>query len=96
MDGNQISATIGATATTVLGANAHRRRLVISPPNAGRVTLSFNNTATLDGGITIQAGTSPRTISREEYGDLIRGPVSAIADAAGRTVGILEYFDAPR
>lgn len=96
MDGNQTSATIGATATTIIGANAHRRRLVISPPSGGRVTLAFNGAAVLDQGLTIQTGTTPRTISREEYGDIIRGPVSAIADGAGRTVGILEYFDAPR
>lgn len=96
MDGNQTSATVGATASTILGANAHRRRLVISPPSAGRVTITFNNAATLDAGLTIQTGVQPKTISREEYGDIIRGTVSAIADAAGRTIGVLEYFDAPR
>lgn len=92
MDGNQTFATVNSTAATILGANGHRTRLVLSPPSAGRVTYRFNSAAVLDQGITIQAGTTPRTISREEYGDVIRGPISAIADADGRTVAIDEYF----
>ena len=96
MDGNQTFATVGATASTVLGANAHRRKLTISPPSAGRVTIVFNSAAVLDQGETIQVGTSPRTFTREDVGDLLRGTVSMIADAAGRTVGINEYFVAQR
>ena len=95
MDGNQTFATVGASASTILGANAHRRKLTISPPAAGRVTLTFNNTAVLDQGLTIAVGVPPVMITREDYGDLLRGSISAIGDAAGRTIGILEYFDAP-
>jgi hypothetical protein len=89
---NQTSATIGASDVTILGSNPSRHRLTVTPPSAGRVTLAFGRAAVLDAGITIQAGTSPRTFTDDELGDLCHGEIHAIADAAGRTVGILETF----
>jgi len=85
-------ATVGASDQTIAGANLGRIRLVISPPSIGRVTLQFGRAAILDQGPTIQAGTQPLRLDLEEMGDLIRGEIHAIADAAGRTVGLTEGF----
>lgn len=89
---SQSSATIGATDSTILGSNPSRYKLTVSPPSVGRVTLVFGRTAILDSGETIQAGTPPRTWSAEDVGDMITCDIHAIADAAGRLVGITESF----
>lgn len=94
MDAIQQSATVGAAAGNVLGGNIHRRRLTISPPSAGRVTIQFGGTAVLDQGVTVQTGTQPLHLDISDMGDLIRQPVSAIADAAGRVLSLIEYIHA--
>ena len=85
-------ATVGASDQTALGAQLGRRCVIVSPPNAGRVTIQFGRAAVIDQGPTIQAGTAPLRMDYDEYGDLIEGDIHAIADAANRTVGITVGF----
>lgn len=89
---NSVFATVGASDSTVMGVNLGRRFLTVSPPTAGRVTLAFGRAAVIDQGPTVQAGTQPLTIAVEQFGDLLMGEIHAIADAAGRTVGLTEAF----
>lgn len=89
---NQQSATVGVSDSTILGTNPSRKRLTISPPSAGRVTVAFGRVAVLDAGPTIPTGTTPHTWTEEDIGDLIHGEVHAIADAGGRLVGVTESF----
>lgn len=90
---SQTSATVGAADSVILGTNPTRKRLTISPPSAGRVTITFGSAATLDAGETIYTATSPRTWSAEELGERITSEVHAIADAGGRVIGIVEAFE---
>lgn len=91
---NSTSATVGASDATVLGTNLGRDCLIVSPPNAGRVTLQFGRAAVIDQGITLQAGVAPIAFQFATLGDAIRGEIHAIGDAAGRTFGLTEVFAA--
>lgn len=82
--------TVGITDTVILGANIGRRSFTVSPPAAGRVTVTFGHAAVIDQGSTIYAGTAPRTWHWDDFGEMIRSEIHAIADAAGRNVGVLE------
>lgn len=90
---SQSSATVGVADSRILGSSLGRRRLTISPPSAGRVTIFFNGPAVLDAGETIFTASQPRTWDYRDVGDMICGEVHAIADAGGRVVGILEAFE---
>ena len=89
---NQWNATVGASDSTILGVNIGRRRLTVSPPSVGRVTIFFGRASVLDQGETLQAGTQARTFSYDDMGSLLCGEIHAIADAAGRLIGGVESF----
>ena len=89
---NQWNATVGTSDGIILGVNAGRRRLTVSPPAVGRITLFFGKAAILDQGESIMAGTAARTFTYDDIGALLCGEIHAIADAAGRLVGGTESF----
>lgn len=86
--------TASATDQVFLGVNPRRRRITISPPSAGRVTIQFGRAAVLDQGITVQVGTPTRTVTEDDVGYAIHSEVHIIADAGGRIVGGTEAFKA--
>ena len=94
MDAVQQIATVGVASAALLGGNLHRTGLLVSPPSGGRITLAFGAIAVLDQGPTVQVGTQAIRLTRHELGHLIQLPINAIADAAGRTISIIEYFEA--
>lgn len=84
---------VGVTDQVILGANIGRRAVTVSPPSAGRVTITFGHAAVIDQGETIYAGTTARTWRWDDFGEMVRSEIHAIADAAGRAVGVLETFE---
>jgi hypothetical protein len=93
-DNTDFSATVGTTDQVILGSMQGRKSFTLSPPSVGRVSIQFGRAAVLDQGITLQAGTTPRQFSVDEFGYDVRGDIHAIADAAGRIVGGVVIFKA--
>ena len=93
--GSFTSAVIGTSSAQLLGAAPTRKCVILSPPAAGRVSISSGTTAVLDAGITLTAGMQPIILNVDYAGAWIQGVISAIADAASRTVGIVEVLGNP-
>jgi len=83
--------TVGAAAVQVLAANANRKACLIQAlsTNTGRVFLGFDNTVTAGGapGIWFAELQPGMPFSVDDY----RGPIFAIATAAGQVVGTGEW-----
>lgn len=86
-------AVVGLTAIPVISGAEQRIGLRLSPPGAGRVTLSTNSGVIIDQGLTLTAGMQPLYICPNCVGDLVGDQWWAVADAAGRTIGIFEVHE---
>lgn len=62
MHASEYAVTVGATSQAAIASNPLRMALILSPPAAGRVTLSRHGTAVIDAGITLTAGMQPLRI----------------------------------
>jgi hypothetical protein len=88
--GTVSTAIIGVAAAGFISADSKRVALRISPPSAGRVTISDNPSVIIDAGITLSSGTAALELTVEVYGQFITKKLFAIADAAGRQIGWIE------
>lgn len=88
--GTEKAVVVGVANTPIVGGSPSRVMLCFNPPIAGQVTFSTVNNVTFGGGINLAAGCDPIVLTIEEFGDLVRKPWFAFADAANRTVGVFE------
>lgn len=88
--GSIFPVTVGTTAVLVVGPSESRYGLILLGPNTGRVTFGSTNAVTLDNGPTLSATMGPLHLEYEKIGDIIKGSFWAIADAAGRPIGVIE------
>jgi hypothetical protein len=84
------SATIGVTATQIVGSSYTRKRLIFHPPANNRVTISDSPAPALDAGPTLQQGQSPLVYDSAIDEELPTSPFFAIANVAGVVIGITE------
>lgn len=82
-----------ATSSVILDQNMRRVAIILSAPAANAYEINFMGAAVLGGGIRIPSGTAAIKLTADEFGPIIRGPVSAIADTAPVTVGVTEILD---
>ena len=61
-------ATVGAASVTVLGPNPNRHSLTLSGDSAQRVTFNLKDSAVLDQGLTLPAGSRPFTLCYDDFG----------------------------
>jgi hypothetical protein len=86
---------VQTASTLLLAANPNRLGVIISAPDATRVTLSLNNPAVLGFGIDLYEDDPPFQLRARDYGNAVMGPIYAIADTAARRVTVWEYLKAP-
>lgn len=77
-----VAVTVGAASAVGIAASNARHSITFFPPTAGRYSVAFGGAAVLDSGITIIAGMSPYTVTRDEIGDDILSPVAFIGSGA--------------
>lgn len=73
------STVVAVTSTQILGPNPRRSGIVISPPSANRISLSFGEAAVLDTGITMMPDSTPLYLTKDNCGIDLTGVVNAIA-----------------
>lgn len=78
------SLTVSVAGGQVLPPNHKRRVLIISPPSAGVVSLSFGESAVANTGIVLSStGTTPLVLRWADGDDFITQPLFAISTLAG-------------
>lgn len=82
--------TVGTSAAMVLTASEKRVGLILTGPQAGRVTLGTTSAVALDQGVTLSASMGVLEIWYEYMGNAVTFPLWGIADQAGRNLGIIE------
>lgn len=93
MKGSAMKAvTVTTAGTKVVGGSRNRVGLILSAPNANRVTLSFSSPAVDMIGIVLYSGTAPIMIDAEHYGDFVAKEIWAISAVADQTIGVVEIF----
>lgn len=80
---------VTAASTVALGASAHRDKIILSAPVAGRYSIAFGETAVLDAGITVHTVSQPVVITRDMVGDLLDHSITVIGSGVF-SVGWLE------
>lgn len=91
----QGTATLAGVSTKLLDPNPNRVSLLFSPPAAGRYSIAFNEDAVHTGHLTIAASTQAIWVTKEMYGELIRGVVNGIASGAGTQFAWVETLEFP-
>ena len=89
---NPVAFVAGVASQQVLAPNPNRQVLILSAPSGARVSYAFGQPATLDGGITLQAGSMQLELTREHYGDVLTQALNVIASAAATNVGVFEVL----
>lgn len=84
----QIVQTVPATSIVLLDADAKRFAIVISPPSAGTLTLSMNDTAIANEGIRIDTTGEPLKLTLKEHGSIVTRRITAIMSAGSIPIGI--------
>lgn len=88
--------TVGASDVLLVPRSVNRTLLVISPPITGRITLVWGGAPAVDQqGLVISSGNPLAFFWLKDCGAAVAQEVRAIADAAGRVVGVLEVINAP-
>lgn len=67
--------TIADSAPVAIEANEWRKSVLISPPDAGQLWISFGEKNFGDRGIRLNIYSDPLLITREHVGDLISQPI---------------------
>ena len=73
-------------------ANDKCVRLIISAPQVGAITLSFNGPAVLYQGITVYAGQAPLYLEGNHVGEAIVEEIRAISSVPGQVIGWIQMF----
>jgi len=85
--------SVGNVDTALVGANASRVGLWLTPANLVRVTYSPAGAAVLDQGLTVQAAGIPIYLDTSQTGELVKQAWRAINSGAGAvSVGIIEIL----
>jgi hypothetical protein len=82
---------INTVAAEIVPASPHRIALIITAPQAVRVTLGNNSQIVLDNGITITNAGGPLYLDLATHGDAVRLPWFGISTSAGVT-GYIEVL----
>jgi hypothetical protein len=82
---------INTTAAEIVQASPYRVALIITAPQAVRVTLGNNSQIVLDNGITIVSSGGPLYLDLATHGDVVRLPWYGISTSAG-VVGYIEVL----
>jgi hypothetical protein len=90
--GSTFGVSVGASATEIVSGSEKRIGILFIGPATGRITLGVNSGVTLDNGLTISSTSGLIELTYERWGNLIRMPWWAIADQAGRIVGVGELL----
>jgi hypothetical protein len=91
--GRVYSVAVGAASIQILPYSTKRRGLAFVGPNTGRITIVTEGPATLDAGITLSGTAGVVEFPESHYGDLATHAFFAIADAAGRNLGVAEVLE---
>lgn len=82
--GAPTSVSVGVSSTSVLGASATRRRVVLINVSSARISLAFGTSATLDSGITLY----PKGILDEVDPIIATSAINGIASVAASKLTI--------
>lgn len=88
--GSLFALTVGTTSIQLIPGAPKRLALTIAPPLAGSVTISDQSPVVSGIGINVLPTGGNLILNYWEHGDWIRKPLFVIADAAGRTIGVLD------
>lgn len=84
----QVVQTVPVTSIVLLESDSNRFSIVISPPSAGTLTLSFAETAIANEGIRIDTTGEPFILTLKEHGSLVTRRITAIMSAGSIPIGI--------
>ena len=76
-----VGVAVGVASAVGIEAAVGRFAVIFFPPVAGRYSVNFGGQAVLDSGITMIAGMSPYSVTRDDIGDDILAGASFIASA---------------
>lgn len=93
LTGKIYGVTVGATAAVAIPGAAKRYALTLIGPSAGSITVSSDPNPTAGNGIVLTPNQGPVHLCRTEYGTLLESALYAIADAAGRVLGVAESYE---
>lgn len=78
---------------SVLAANANRAGVLVSVVSTGQVTVKFGTAVSSVGdGVIVSGGGHPYYIRRDDFGDIVLGPVRCLA-AVGVVYSVVEIVE---
>lgn len=85
------SMAVGTTPVMILGTDARRRAILLSPPLSptDSLTVSTERDVVSGAGLILAPGGQAITITREHFGDAITRPWFAVSSAGSLTLGLL-------
>lgn len=86
------SRSVGTTAVQLVQRATDRTSLLISCAVGDRITLSHDPGVTDQFGLVLHAAGSPLLLDIRQHGDIVVGPIYAVASAGTVTVGMIESF----
>lgn len=85
---------VGAADTVLASASPRRKALIVSSPQANRLTVSFGQqAAVLDVGCTLHPGGSPVHFTDANFPGGLTQEVRGIMAVAGETIGVMEFME---
>ena len=83
---------VALTTTSFLEESSDRVGLIINAPLTDYFTISLEETAILNEGITLYAGNEPLILTLAEHGQLVTLSWSAISSMSAQDVTVIETF----